>query len=424
MRLQAQLTDYPRYKVLSPQSIELADLQAALRPGEGYYKMMVVGDELYALSAARRAARASSSAPARARWRREVDALRNTIVRIENGEASPIRSTSSGPRALRPLFGPVDGEMPASSTWSSSRTGRCCACRPTCWRRAAGVDAYRGASRAARRRPFDFPGVAGSAADARVSTAVSARAFRDVRRAAGRARQAYLGFGENAVALHAGRCARGRPTECGWPLATGRADLRRRAARAEARIGAGASRDRHRRGVQRHGAIKARDDLDQYRILHFATHGLVTAPRPECPARPALMTSFAGDGSDGLLSFSEIFDLRLDADLVILSACDTAGTATVAATREAGLAHRRRLRAGRAGARLRRRRRAVGRRQPLAGARRLRRDQAPDLRPVRRPPGQPPPRRCGRRRPLMDDPETSHPFYWAASRSSATAPSR
>ncbi len=37
------------------------------------------------------------------------------------------------------------------------------------------------------------------------------------------------------------------------------------------------------------------------------------------------------------LSFGEIFGLRIDADLVILSACDTAGSATVGATREAGV---------------------------------------------------------------------------------------
>ena len=84
--------------------------------------------------------------------------------------------------------------------------------------------------------------------------------------------------------------------------------------------------------------IKGRADLGDYRIMHFATHGLVTAPRPECPARPALMTSFGGAGSDGLLTFGEIYDLHIDADLVILSACDTAGKASLAATREAGVA--------------------------------------------------------------------------------------
>ena len=49
------------------------------------------------------------------------------------------------------------------------------------------------------------------------------------------------------------------------------------------------------------------------------------------------MTSFGDGDSHGLLSFAEIFALRIDADLVILSACDTAGKATIGATREAGV---------------------------------------------------------------------------------------
>jgi CHAT domain-containing protein len=50
-----------------------------------------------------------------------------------------------------------------------------------------------------------------------------------------------------------------------------------------------------------------------------------------------LLTSFGGEESDGLLAFDEIFDLKLDADIVILSACDTAGYASIEATREAGV---------------------------------------------------------------------------------------
>jgi len=84
-------------------------------------------------------------------------------------------------------------------------------------------------------------------------------------------------------------------------------------------------------------ALMERRDLKDYRVIHFATHGLVTAPRPECPARPALLTSFGGPQTDGLLSFRDIFDLSLDADTIILSACDTAGAATASATREAGI---------------------------------------------------------------------------------------
>jgi len=82
--------------------------------------------------------------------------------------------------------------------------------------------------------------------------------------------------------------------------------------------------------------IMSKNDIGEYRILHFATHGLVTAPKPSCPAKPALLTSFGTKNSDGLLSFDEIFDLKLDAYIIILSACDTAGKAGIEATRQAG----------------------------------------------------------------------------------------
>ncbi|MEO1220658.1 MAG: CHAT domain-containing protein, partial [Pseudomonadota bacterium] len=63
--------------------------------------------------------------------------------------------------------------------------------------------------------------------------------------------------------------------------------------------------------------------LNDYKILHFATHG-ASEGQFGCEESPsALLTSFGEDGSDMLLSFDEIPNLNLDANLVVLSACET-----------------------------------------------------------------------------------------------------
>jgi len=57
------------------------------------------------------------------------------------------------------------------------------------------------------------------------------------------------------------------------------------------------------------------------RRLHFATHGLLDERRPQ---RSALALTPGGEGEDGLLQVWEIFHLHLTAELVVLSACETA----------------------------------------------------------------------------------------------------
>lgn len=99
------------------------------------------------------------------------------------------------------------------------------------------------------------------------------------------------------------------------------------------------------------------DDLYGARYLHFATHGLLggefarlkdyvdeaastggtrnlvleDAPdigdKPALNGQPALVLTLVGDlqGEDGLLTMSEVMSLKMNPDLVVLSACNTAG---------------------------------------------------------------------------------------------------
>jgi CHAT domain-containing protein len=68
--------------------------------------------------------------------------------------------------------------------------------------------------------------------------------------------------------------------------------------------------------------------LDQYRVLYFATHGLLPSEL-HCQAEPGLVLSppvtpaVTTDG-DGLLDAGEVAALKLNADFVVLSACNTA----------------------------------------------------------------------------------------------------
>lgn len=67
-------------------------------------------------------------------------------------------------------------------------------------------------------------------------------------------------------------------------------------------------------------------DLQGTRYLMFSTHGLLGGDFSGV-AEPALVLSLVGNpaGVDGFLTMSEVLGLRLDAELTVLSACNTAG---------------------------------------------------------------------------------------------------
>jgi CHAT domain-containing protein/tetratricopeptide (TPR) repeat protein len=65
-------------------------------------------------------------------------------------------------------------------------------------------------------------------------------------------------------------------------------------------------------------------ELAHYRIVHFATHGVMDSKNPGMSGIALSMFDERGQPQDGYLRLHDIYALRLPADLVVLSACDTA----------------------------------------------------------------------------------------------------
>ena len=346
----ASLSAYPRYRAVGGSAMKLADLQGALKPGEAYLKLAIVNDDVFALFATHDDATAYRLPVDKQAFAAMVGTVRDSVATDNAGTLEVAPFDVEAARALYvALLGPVAPRMAQVKHLIFEPDGPMLKL-PVNLLVAddASVTAYKTRAAKPGADPFDFRGLAWLGRTTDVSTAVSPQAFRDLRGVRGStAKFGYLGLGDNApvtdtVGLAKTRMVSGRGAiDCNWPVTAWSDPIRPAELYAAQKAVGGKGDDVVTGAAFSDTALIERKDLADYRILHFATHGLVTAPRPECPARPSLLTSFGpklpdGTASDGLLSFREVFDLRLDADLVILSACDTAGAASVSATREAG----------------------------------------------------------------------------------------
>lgn len=63
--------------------------------------------------------------------------------------------------------------------------------------------------------------------------------------------------------------------------------------------------------------------LSQYRIVHFATHGILNSVNPELSGIVLSLVDRQGVAQNGFLRLHEIFNLNLPAELIVISACQT-----------------------------------------------------------------------------------------------------
>ncbi len=340
------LNNYARYRAVAQRHIDENGLKDVLGAGEVYAKLAVLDDDVFVYVAGTGFATGYRAAITGRSMAAKVQSIRDSISKFEDGQylTSPFDVEDS--RALYvALFGPVADRLAGASHVIFEPDGAMLQLPPNLLIEDDGsLATYLTAMEEPDADPFDVTMIDWMGKNRMVSTAVSARAFADARSLpSSEAARSYLGMGNNATVgeTPAGFTGiRGSTSvsaaDCEWPLAEwnnpiSQAEL----VTATTLVGGGTDLMVGQQFTDT--AIMSRGDLADFRILHFATHGLVTPPGPRCPTRPALLTSFGGGDSDGLLSFAEIFDLKLDADLVILSACDTAGAADVATTRAAGL---------------------------------------------------------------------------------------
>ena len=318
-KLQAEFPRYARLAASTPAAV--ADLAPLLGPNEAV--VMTVSGVRSTVVLLLRGGQVHAhglSDYGREKVRAEVAALRAGLVPAE-GRLAPFDATAAH-RLYARLLGPLAGEL-AGVTHLLVSPGGPLLSLP--W----GVLVTQ--PPAAGQPPHFL------ARDMAISVLPTVASLRELRAVAGRsaAPRPFIGFGDpafggggaaGALAAAATLCRRGEPMDPAVlrampPLPDTAVELKEIAKRLGADAGG---------VVLGKDATEARvraTDLSQYRVVAFATHGLLPGEL-RCQSEPALVLTppaAASASDDGLLDASEVTQLKLDADWVLLSACNTAG---------------------------------------------------------------------------------------------------
>ena len=321
---------FPAYAELSsPQPLSIAQAQALLKPDEAVAAFIVLGDKTYAFAVTREASALRQIALGSRELNDRVAHLRLGLTNPEAAQSSFDLDASF--ELYSTLFGPILGDIAGKPKLlivpAGALTSLPFQVLVTKKSDPASADRYRQAAWLLNERAITV-----------LPSVPSLRALRSFARDS-RAQKPFIGFGDPVLQRSAGDKRPGRsvqPYQSYYDgsavdldrLRTGLPALPETAGelQAVARTLGASPQDDVKLGAAATVTSVNLLPLDQYRVVDFATHGLV-AGEVSGLSEPALVLTLPDrptSDDDGLLTASRIAKLKLDADWAVLSACNTA----------------------------------------------------------------------------------------------------
>ena len=311
----------PRYLEAVEKPAALSELQALLGADEAFVFFFVADTGSYGFFIRPSGATAYKIPLTSAEIAQLVDRLRDTTVAKPGGLPTPDFAASY--RLYAALFGPVEQQLEGVARVSIAATGDLLRYPLEALVTRAGVSDNNGDH---RQVPFLVRRLA-------LSYVPAPRILVNIRKGhgAGSGLRPFIGFGDFRPASAAQLAASFPPSRCGedYHLLQGLEPLpatRTQVATIARQLGAGAGEV-----VLGEAFTKQRlaaPDLGQYRIVLLATHAFLPTNTLRCITEPAITVSapaHAANAGDEFESVGDIEKLKLNADLVALSACNTAG---------------------------------------------------------------------------------------------------